>query len=902
MNCTLGRAMSPNDGNGDIEEEVLATKACVVWSQGKLIRNVYRFELEGEDVSQALLTTFSVNRQSFDQDEGTNQSNRITNLALSGRPNSGLTPPMRDGKAAELRNTSERALVVLLKSKAHVYFLHGTSHIVDLPFEILKAFPAPQGVLLQRKRTPSPSPPATPQVPAAPPNSFFSSQLRQTASYLQSPTLVKSFASTQPSRPSPLSGKSRLGSLSLDAFGGLGSAADDETAAIYSLTDPLSDLGVVTYSIQQPKPRLSKASAGLSVDFEAIDNGERIVYVSPQNELAGARGSQSQLVLIVTVNQDLHTLTIWHAWYVEERSLASLLKQRAAHKAAMARRRSSFMSSMGTGATTPAVRPREGMRDSLAGATSMRQPGDPAPSQPRGASSRRPTRQEEEEAMASQMDPEYQPGASQQAVRDSRRISSLNTDLRQSQYNPNASFAGPGGRRNASFGGPGERRSFGHRKSRGSTPGSVFSRSLGPEDDLMDLDGSFDADDEESLASIIKHIRATFEAAGAESILAGLADDMKRELLVRKLHSIPLSTAGAAPSEPVHQVQVATLLDQHSRGESEDSRLTVVIHQRHAKDVIALQLLVKHRFLWPELLGTPKIAIPLLTGETKLGPSSSILKLINGDRRCILLANRGLVFGVDNVAPWPLSSDVPYRAYDRRDQSTLRISPNRDVGRNRTLTHPPREQIQFCHPGIDGRFNEIGLDFVHHRRQIRFSPQDTTVNRALEVCELILPAEQARTMRVIWCIAHAELVKHSEKMTGTLCSVEWVAFVTALCTYLMHLLHDKSRASLMLTDVATGQGAIPSKPPQRLLDHQRSLLSSTTVDWVQFEASCTQVWQCSNCSDRTITRQAHDHWSYPCREAARLVPVTHVCEVCLPAVTRTDLQTTSWTPHSTRRV
>ena len=39
-----------DEGCGDVEEELLATRRCVVWSQGKFIRNVYRFELEGEDI------------------------------------------------------------------------------------------------------------------------------------------------------------------------------------------------------------------------------------------------------------------------------------------------------------------------------------------------------------------------------------------------------------------------------------------------------------------------------------------------------------------------------------------------------------------------------------------------------------------------------------------------------------------------------------------------------------------------------------------------------------------------------------------------------------------------------------------------------------------------------------
>ena len=47
-----------SDYNGSVEEELLTTKDCVVWSQNGLVRAIYRFELEGEDVRQAILTRF----------------------------------------------------------------------------------------------------------------------------------------------------------------------------------------------------------------------------------------------------------------------------------------------------------------------------------------------------------------------------------------------------------------------------------------------------------------------------------------------------------------------------------------------------------------------------------------------------------------------------------------------------------------------------------------------------------------------------------------------------------------------------------------------------------------------------------------------------------------------------
>ena len=40
------------------EEEILSTRSCVVWSRAGVIRRVFRFDVENEEVVQAVLTTF----------------------------------------------------------------------------------------------------------------------------------------------------------------------------------------------------------------------------------------------------------------------------------------------------------------------------------------------------------------------------------------------------------------------------------------------------------------------------------------------------------------------------------------------------------------------------------------------------------------------------------------------------------------------------------------------------------------------------------------------------------------------------------------------------------------------------------------------------------------------------
>ncbi|KAK3715541.1 Anaphase-promoting complex subunit 1 [Vermiconidia calcicola] len=818
------------EGQGDVEEEVLATKDCVVWSQGDFIRNVFRFDLEGEDVIQAILTKFP-----SCGDAGPEQgANAKTGKSYLGPGRDAGPSDLATGFQEETPRSLERALVVFLKTKAHIYFLHGTNHVLDLPFEVARAFPAPRGAILQRKASALSSSPPTPQMPAAPPNSFFS-QLHPSSSYLQSPTLIKSFGSTQPNRPSPLTGKSRLDALFKDVLGSPNQRADDELAPLYTLTNPLSELGVVTYSLQHPKPRLSgKTKPGMSVEFEPLDSAETVVYLSPIDELKSSQGhSQGSLMLLVTTNYDMQMCTIWHAWYIDEKSLSSLLKQRAAHKAAKARRRSSFLSvNIGTGATTPAVRHRDGTRESFAGAGSIRLPGEPSVAHQPGASSRKPTRQEEEEVMASQMDPDYRPSASQQAARDSRRISSLNTDVRASQHNVTASFGGPGARRNASFGGPNERKSFGHRKSRGSTPGSIYSRSLGPDDDLMDLDSSMDADGEETLESIVRHIRATFKAVGAGNIFGGAGDDFKRELVVRKLHSFPLASAGSNLDRHANSIRVVTLMGTSPHPRTEDQGLNVYIHQKQAKELMCFRIKIKQRSLWPEMPVSPSITIPIFSGEMKLEQCNDIVKLRHDSVEAVLLGDRGLIFSIDDRKPCNLPKPAPYKMYNALAMYSIETSVDRDIGRNRVLEEPLRSGLSLVNAGSNGRFDERASNGVHHRRQLQLRPKDDFVVRLLEVCQSVLPIRQSKAIPTLWCLSHALLLDRPYYLGRTTASMDWVAFATTVFVLVIHMVDERARAALHVSNVAASKISAKSSSQLRQTLYGRQLMQKSTWSWM----------------------------------------------------------------------
>lgn len=793
------------DEESQFEEEVLAAKNAVVWSQGNFIRNIYRFDLEGEDVVQALLTSFpSSPSRNKDEIIEINQSAQRLKLSKNGRTSHSHCHPQSHPRPG-------RALVVLLKSKAHVYLLKGGHHIVDLPFEVERAFPAPRGLLLQRKRTSPNSSPPTPQLPPAPPNSFFlsQSQPRLSSSYLSSPTLLRSFAATRPSQPSPLGGDSRLESLFQSVTVAAGNRGDDDVTNLYSLSGPLSDLGVVTTSLQHHKPRISgRSQGGLSVEFEGLDPAEKIIYISAKNELPQSPPSIGDLTLLVTLNADIHTVTIWHAWYIDEKSLGELLKQRADQKSAKARRRSSFVSIAATGSATPGVRRRDGTRESFAGPGALHLPGEPVGSQA-NAITRKPTRQEEEAVMASQMDPDYLPTGTHPPARENRRISSMNTDVRASQMTVNASFGGTGGRRATSFGGPTERRSLSRRKSRGSTPGSAYGRSIGGEDDSMDLDSTLELDDEESVDGILRHIRATFEASGADSLFGSSDEGFKRELVVRKIYSYPigpLTSSRGSGASGISPPKVVTLSEPQTIHGASDPRIKIYLQDVQSSEAQILTLKVKLRRLWPEMSDSQTVPVPLLSGEARVERCEDISQLQDGKMRAVLLGNVGVQFALDDQVSCHLPTAASYRAHDPLPLLSHGSRTDKEIGRNRLLD-PPVGEATLQYPGFKGRFDYVAKDGIHHRRQVQLRPSQALVDEILSLCEVILPRFQARAVRGTWCKTHAWLSSHKESTASTSLDIESIALAATIFTFAAGLNDAKARAVLSMSRMTAGDKA-----------------------------------------------------------------------------------------------
>lgn len=543
-------------------DEIVTTQYHVVWVRDGIVRKVYNFEVEKEPVVQALLTSFVVEEPSPITPENLGTASEPSGFDKSKSFLTQGTQPATDPNAPV--NTTpptievwSRALVVFLKSQAHIFFLSGTTHIVNLPFEVDKAFPAARGVVVQRKIAPRHPISASPQIPTAPPNSFLTNNI-SFLSQIQSQSYSQPFNRQGSSLGASRLSKARQSSSALFLDDLINPSALSSTEAIprlYSFTDPLSELGLVVNVVAGAERNGFLTSHGSGHRrLEAIDKAEEIIYVSPRNEVLFDRsGNDKPLLLVVTANHETNVFTIWSAAYLEPKSVSMSRKHHVPLPISKTRRRSSYgATAPGTDATTPAARGADRMRESFGGAP--RSKTHSASFKDVSQGKERLSDQAVEDALASQLNPESE------IVRQSsqsRRVSSmlsraeLTTSFDKSAFQDLATHRTSfGGNLSASFGASQRsRHSMGHDRSslgfsqsrnRASTPGSVTSRmSLGAAsiddtlEDVMDEDTFDTIEDYDELDDLFAPPDAKAESQPG--------DGLHKELVMSVIAEIPVT-------------------------------------------------------------------------------------------------------------------------------------------------------------------------------------------------------------------------------------------------------------------------------------------------------------------------------------------------------------------------
>lgn len=356
-----------NDGIDEnaVEEELLYTNHCVVWSRAGIIQQVYRFDIEQEDVVDAVFTNFPSSVPVSPNDE--KPSGARKNQAFNGsgdlnvqktrsKKHRHATPSEKldgqklesDGDREEQGRSPSRALVVVLKTQAHICFIGENSHVVQIPFEVEAVFPSIQGLLLQRKMIERTTVQPTPTLPSAPNNTFSYSQSVGSDTLGTRPTLAAQDNSTDYNQPF------------LPFFERLKSSFMDENIPqlprTFSLVDPLTQLSPVVHAASGSTRSKSTSNAHHTRQTAHLDASEKLLYVSPKNEMCVSQEyakSESPLSIALTVNERHGLMSLWVLTFVGEESTTVGRGLVASQNGHAARRRSSFNSRLSTGASTP---------------------------------------------------------------------------------------------------------------------------------------------------------------------------------------------------------------------------------------------------------------------------------------------------------------------------------------------------------------------------------------------------------------------------------------------------------------------------------------------------------------------------------------------------------------------
>lgn len=793
------------------EEELLYTPDCVVWSVDGNIRKVFRFDGQHRKVAQALLTTFPCDtnigsttqskpsfstRQTSENHHAHEQMQRTARWGTKPHDSRYTIPaagfPLLDKHPSHVSSNSVPALVIVLAGEMHLHFLSGPSHVVSLPFEFQQAYSSLQGIVVRRKLPPATRDSNSPKPPPPPPNSFFSSQ-----DYLLSQSKsTQAFASQLDTTGFNLQAMPQLDAL-FRSITKDQSLPSDDIPLFYSLVNPLSDFAPVSHASLSRISRMTRLEDpnDVLVDYDALDQDEQIVYVSAQDELSNtASPGDAPLLFIVTVNLRLQQTTIWQAWYLKPQNLSTLLSQRASLKAAKVQQRSSVTStSRGNGTTTPAVRHRGRARESLA--ASVRLPSEVSGSQISGTA-RQP--QDDEESMASRMDPDYLP--IKQPAHYPKRVSSLlsrgevvNPDPSIKQTALGASFGG-GGRRGPSIGSFHDRRSFGsyiYRKSRGSTPGSLFSRSIGPGEDVTESDLRLDEGDymDDEYDSVGQLINATHQSASIDSALGGGADGSRRELVTRKVDTIPLSWQPGKPAKSTPSTEPfikAFPVINDRLSENKDRHIDVFVLDKSSGSMVIISYRIRKQSIADISVHDAAIPqnmpIPVLEDRRTILQVHDMAKLRDGSAHAILYSTtQG---GLRMIPAQGLALKVPLpqrmRFSDPTNISYAFDQTRREVGRTRT-TRLANGPYTLRNPGHSGQVTLVASNGYGHRLQLPLCPKNATVKRILQVCQFVLRDKADRCIPTLWCSVYNRLMIEKSHMSDGL-NLEWEALIVALFT------------------------------------------------------------------------------------------------------------------------
>jgi len=784
------------------EEELIVTEYCVVWSRGGVIQRIFRFDVEGESVNQAVFTQFpsqdsrshglstssAHGLERVTPDGGLNvpkqraPRSKATHIERSEAWSNGEGEDWKHVYAKDDRNKSHsrgRALVVVLKTQAHVFFLSGTSHIVHLPFEVDAVFPSMHGILLQRKLPEKVTIPPTPQIPSVPNNSFVFSQFVSSSSPPSSQPLCNLSSTKESSSPFlPLLKNLLERSTKVPKIG---------LPRLFCLTDPLAEIGTVATHGGSAINDSRTTNAHKTSAFGNLDAKERLLYVSPRDELfqfSADLTKRGPLILAVTENEDTGVINIWTLDYVDHgTSKAMQRKSTSVASGTMSRRRSSFAPGMGTGTTTPTIRGAASGRESFGGARSRRQvSSDPIIDET--------STHDQDDLLDSAFGNPTIPAKSSRRVSGLLARADLSTSYDRTTFSDLAGVhaGNKGAKKGASFGGHGTRLSVGPDTASTTTKPHTL-HGLRTSLDSVSLHEPQLGDLADELDDI--HDLRNLSDPGLQATVKGL----RKEIILTKIYTMPrdgrkLQLSSGGRDNPARQIITMKTPELSLGDASEDSAIIICLIDRIAGESLVLQIRAQiYNSLAQTLDDVPRVTSEhykaRVTGMTRRSGVIDVCKIGDGvcSRLLVLEKSKDGKGELSLQAPWSLSRKIElpsslrvHNPYQITNDSALK--QRREGSFRRVLSHGPQGLVALEHGGCQGRFDVLDSEGVRHRFQLDFWPHNPLVRKIIKVSESVLMslAGDAETMLRGWWDTMSWLQGRSEAEAD----IEWTAIVILL--------------------------------------------------------------------------------------------------------------------------
>lgn len=850
------------------EEELLLTEYTVTWSRGGVIQRVFRFHTEREAVTKALFTHFLIKSE----DVSRSKSSKIKRSSSLNIPQGLEVHAGRQDAASEQQDSEanyqsqyrlavgdisgsgskahRRALVVILKTQAHVFFISGTSHIVHLPFEVDAAFALPYGLLLQRRM--SQSIPQTLDLPAVPSNSVALSQ--STSGLIPSSqdqsSLMDVMIGSDPKDPSmPLlsSALEQTNNVNRDAV----------LPRVYYLNDPLSEIGSVVMG-----QNLSYGKASLlhhrsaEWQIETVDPQESLLYVSATDELApmdGRNNAAQPLLLAITQNQERKDRTIWSVEYVNLESMTqSERRVPSGSSETISRRRSSYGPGASTGANTPISRNITTGRDSLGGGKT------------RIASSRDVlsdnSLNDNDRGLVAHLDSALEDSST--SLRNSRRVSSLLARADLTNSKDQASFSdlmsgyptGNSARRGASFGSQSARLNFELKNRLGlSHTGHSFGLRCSTEnppvvqpsvDEMVE-----DSDDDDCMGFSSSNLRYSHRG-------------LQKEIILRKIHTVRKSHGGketkSTEKDPSTGFKVLVLRapSYNIANKDQASHCFVCMLDRDVGKLTMMDFAVRkgnaatsHHDRAREELSSKGATQPYQINLMNFREQPDVVDVckIRQDgcfRLLILKEDEKGQSTLSLQAPWTSSFrlQIPqslkvYNPY--RITNGIHLKQQREGGFKRVLSQSPRKLVYIAHEAQTRTASVEDSEGVMHRLEVQLQPNNPLVHKMILLCDCVFPNQEnsGDLILSLWWSAMSWMQFRSEDETDT----EWTAFVIALFSIVVNFLNDRrsetaprqKRKGGLLRSSSGANTNIESW--EAMLTEERSL-SGVSPAWMEGEA------------------------------------------------------------------